>query len=1147
MMLNDAQSAAAETLSGLVLVDAGAGSGKTRALTQRFVNGVDPTAGVPGWNPTTVERIVAITFTDKAAGELADRIRETLRAQPDLQDQARRVDVAWISTIHGFCSRLLRENALVAGLDPQFGVADTVTVGELSEETFEAAARDVIGRLDHAERLFAEYGYGQVFSAVTSIRRELIKRGSGTDALALEPTVDAAALLHRAIGVLQQAAGDLEDCDDARRGVVDGIGRCHDVARRLSCVDATRMAAADIGRAVWAELRTVPKSAGIRSGVAAELLGDLVAERATLRREALALALKPLGEALLAVVAEYSRRFDESKAERSLLDFDDLQTQTLRLLTEHPKLASAYREQFSLVMVDEFQDTDSLQLALVRAFAGPNLCTVGDEWQSIYRFRGAEIEVYREHRDAAVAKGVRPIEFTLNYRSHADVLRFVNRVFGAPEYFGDGLLRLEHGREELGTPMLPDGEPRIEILVVDRPTGTTDVSREREAAEVADRFAWLRDEHGVDPSGMTVLVRAWSRANVFAEALRARGFAVIVGGGDFLTRPEVRLARSLMAVIANPHDEQSLATVLASPLGGVSASALWIIAARRAEDGTGMWESVVADHDEFSAEDSLALRRIVSAISNARGRVGSMPLAEIILRTVTELAYDLVLLSKGLEGKQQFVNVLKVARLAEAFEVTGQTGMAGFVEHLDVKEKLGDRESIASLADDGSPAVRIMSIHGAKGLEFRVVAVVGLADGTGSDTRCVRTGWSADREQLRVALRAANHGDKDDVDRTAWFEAQDAADRAAEQDEEKRLAYVAVTRAREYLLLSGGLRVNKLVESSSTIATVFKALGRAGSLEPGVDGTVDIAGLPVRLRCVEAATLDREVDRRVVEAHRLREATLVLDTRAGTPPEGGATVEEVSFSALKTYLTCPRRYWSERVARLGRVEDGRGVVGGDVDSPPADDPLAFGSAVHAALEESAGCGLLSAGRLDALAALFRLGEAGRMRLERAVKAVSSSAAMAEARRLGTARVEVPFTLALGEGANAVRLAGAIDLYARDERHALIIDYKTGTTGGADEIRERYGLQARCYALAALAEGAEQVDALYVRPEVRAGDDIETTRFGPFCQGDIPELEAEVMAIVHRIRSGEFPPQPSQDACRECAIPRGLCPEAFRAP
>ncbi len=112
-----------------------------------------------------------------------------------------------------------------------------------------------------------------------------------------------------------------------------------------------------------------------------------------------------------------------------------------------------------------------------------------------------------------------------------------------------------------------------------------------------------------------------------------------------------------------------------------------------------------------------------------------------MLRAVTELGYDLVLLSEGAEGKQRFVNVLKVARLAEAFEESGQSGVAGFVAHLDAKERLGDDEKVASLADDGSPAVRIMSIHGAKGLEFPVVAVVGLADTLPGDTGPIRLGW----------------------------------------------------------------------------------------------------------------------------------------------------------------------------------------------------------------------------------------------------------------------------------------------------------------------------------------------------------------------------------------------------------------------
>jgi RecB family exonuclease len=252
-------------------------------------------------------------------------------------------------------------------------------------------------------------------------------------------------------------------------------------------------------------------------------------------------------------------------------------------------------------------------------------------------------------------------------------------------------------------------------------------------------------------------------------------------------------------------------------------------------------------------------------------------------------------------------------------------------------------------------------------------------------------------------------------------------------------------------------------------------------------------------------------------------------------------VDAVSFSALKTYLTCPRRYWAERVAGFGRFDD---LLPAPPTAPGADDPLAFGSAVHEALEEAVEGRTPDAERLASIADAYGLGQQARERLGRAVEATLSSAAMAEARAVGTPRAEVSFAVALGASDGEVRLGGAIDLLALGGGRAVILDYKTGTSGGPDDIRERYGLQARCYALAALAAGAEEVAALYVRPEVAVEGDVETTRFGPFGPADVPSLEAEVLEIVGRIRDGDFSPIPSTFTCRDCPIPRALCPEAL---
>ncbi len=1151
MALNDQQSLAATTLAGLVLVDAGAGSGKTRALTQRFVNAVDPDAGIDGWEPLAVDEVVAITFTDKAAGELAERIRASLRTQRHLAEAARRVDVAWISTIHGLCSRILREHALRAGIDPQFGVADSTTAGELAERCFEAVARAALESDGDAETLFAEYGYASVFGAVSEIRHELIKRGLGAQALDIEPVDDPERLLAEAIDMLATTADRVDECGDERDSVTATACACREVSERLCGLDASRTPAADVGRAVWSELKKVPVNGRLQKGEAAPVLADFSEQRTELRQRALALALHGMTRALVALTGEYDRAFAVAKRDRSLLDFDDLQLLALHLLAEQPDLAEAYRERFGLVMVDEFQDTDSLQLQLVRALSGPNLCTVGDERQSIYRFRGAEIEVYRGHRDRARALGVEPIGFFRNYRSHPEVLACVNRVFSSDEYFGPELMRLEASRDEPEPPVLTD-IPRVEVVVVDRQNGKTDESREREAAEVADRFAALRSA-GIDPGDMTVLVRAWSKAPVFAEALRARGFTVIVGGGDFLGRPEVQLVRAMLRAIANPQDAVALQAVLASPLGGMSATGLWRLGRTARERRVSLWDVAGDPGLELDEADRAAMTRVAEAISQARESVGDVSLGELILRAVTRLGYDLVLLSDGPEGKQRFVNVLKLARLADAFERAGHAGVASFVAHLDTKERLGDDEKIASLADDGSPAVRIMSIHSAKGLEFPVVAVVGLADGRGGGGGALRVGWEPEAKRLRLALRLSGQP-QGELRTTKWFDELAERDDAADAEEDMRLAYVALTRAKEYLLLSGGAPVAKLRDPKAScyrtpLGSMLRALGALERVELERDEVVDAGDLQFRLRCVDGdpPVVDRDDGRQV--GTQISEAELA-DHASAALPGVAARVEEVSFSALSAYEQCPRRYWARSILRLGWLEPQRepeGGAGRDLATEEGvQDALTFGSAVHFALEQAIAHGAeLGQEQLDDIATMYGLTREGRERLAPVAASALGSGAVRAARDLGTPRVEVPFALELGDDRRSLILRGFIDLYVRsDDGRALIVDYKTGAYGDSDGVREHYGLQASCYALAALADGVREVEARYVRPEVPDGDDIETTVFGPFTAEDAPRLKEQIREVVDRIDAGAFEPRPSKQTCRECAIPRGLCPEAW---
>ena len=219
--------------------------------------------------------------------------------------------------------------------------------------------------------------------------------------------------------------------------------------------------------------------------------GD-VAEEMKRRKAAILCGIASVGcarheETLVALTRAFDEMYTSAKREASLLDFEDLQTGAVRLLEEHPEVATGYRDRFKIVMIDEFQDTDALQLRLVKQVAGDDLCTVGDEMQSIYGFRGADIEVYRQHRGEMEAAGAVMAELNINYRAHPRILAFINHVFGSPHYSRNTALALRPNPDGRGHQALDDlleDDVRVEVMLLDSEECKSAEARNREAREI---------------------------------------------------------------------------------------------------------------------------------------------------------------------------------------------------------------------------------------------------------------------------------------------------------------------------------------------------------------------------------------------------------------------------------------------------------------------------------------------------------------------------------------------------------------------------------------------------------------------------------------------------------------------------------------
>ena len=908
MALTAGQAACANTLDAPLAVSAGAGSGKTYTLTRRIVHALES-----GFIDD-IGQVLAITFTSKAAGEIKSRVKGALRAG-GMTEQALKVDDAWVSTIHGMCSRILRAHALELGIDSAFIVADEATVKTL----LDASLEEVLGGRDdlvsvaqgiepvRLDALFSEFAVrsaGPRTASVEGMVRELVEASSahpdGMAALALPPAAAGpVALLSQLCDVAQTAfclaegvkpgatrdkflGATQEALDGAQELIASGAAAALTYERALAAMNAFPVPGRNFGKNTpygeqAAELaeQYFACAAQARAGLAAGHLDTLVA--------------------LAQLVAQ---EFERRKREAGLLDNNDLLAFTARAFRDFPAIEAAYANRFKLVMVDEFQDTDQLQVDMIKRMAGEGfsrMCTVGDAQQSIYRFRGADVSVYRRHLEdvrARNAHGV--IELPDNFRSHRDVLALCDRVFAQPQVFGAGFMSLAPGRAEaeVKRPFLPDG-PRVEVQVTCVPYRgvSTDEATAIAARRVARTFAeYAAAGHAY--SDMVVLLGGMSRANDYAAALRAEGLPCVVAGGSIFNRaPEVALMVRLAQAVANPKWTSSLFEVLSSELFALSADDLLELSTGF-DDERGIPRRRAFDQGFRSVERKVAAGRDVSAplvacahlMRRASEQVGNVPLADIMAGIVADSGWLARLEAAGPEGVARAGNVYKAIRMARDIEADGAKGPASVAAELALRVELA-KEAPGALSAEGGDFVRIMTVHASKGLEFPIVAVAELRDDSArssaleSATVAGRTYVSLDGgrtlERLRektsslVAKSSAyqpfSEFDENELAEMVTRAATPADRRAAimlhegrgEAAEARRLLYVALTRAKEALVLcirGKATKDNPTGLSKGCWGDVESALAGAGRcFEPGVS-MFDFGGeRPARVECVHAS------------------------------------------------------------------------------------------------------------------------------------------------------------------------------------------------------------------------------------------------------------------------------------------------------
>lgn len=1174
-----------KTLDRPLFVSAGAGSGKTFTLTRRIVYALSPESG-----PFVehLDQVLAITFTKDAAAEIRDRVRRAL-IDEGMDEEALTVDDAWISTIHGMCSRILRAHALELGIDPEFTVLtdtdelmDQAVEHVLARATAPDAAPELAASLKALYAWYPMAGEGGSFGTGTTIKglvRDLLELssqlpGGMDDVRVARGQADTSALAD----AYRAALGASKSSTEKAQAALDAIDAFE--ASDKTMVDAARLMMSC----------TMPRASKAFPKEQVELLK---AEAADAFINIVLACGGPALDALVGLARSVEAEYRALKAAQSALDNNDLLRMAYEALRDYPAIRAAYEGRFKMVMIDEFQDTDQMQVDLIRYLTGAGeraLCTVGDAQQSIYRFRGAEVEVFRR-QERKVGSSAAPeatavvdapagelVKLVRNFRSHDEVLRYVARVFdGDDGGLMRGFLDLEasDGRKDT---LVADASRRQALFVAG---GSTQERTQAKARAIAERFRALADA-GQPQGGMVLLLGRMTNADVYAQAFRDQGLdCVIAGGSVFAQAAEVQTVRALVCALANPADTaQGLMPLLASPMFALGAQE-FLALATKLDEQTGETSrrnidaGIMSDSDVPGLQDLPLVTRAREVLRYALRRVGRDSFAAIARDVVNASGWFVRLAQRGPEGKAIAANVLKA--LDAVAEAEAEFGNSPRSIVLAFDRFLAGKEAPGALNEEGDGAVRIMTVHASKGLEYPVVAVAECF-GVRKSSGAAQMGRVEGGAQV-VALPARFDGVKladgtfvkgDDVKKqfehafkgkgtSLWLPPELMEDVCAtgspaeafarlrnddlrlSLEERARLLYVAMTRARELVILAmdAGVSRGKVTAPTFDVETdlTYDVLRRIlptdaldmpqldadrlvfDNSQPGDYELISLSDFTFGEQAFEAnASLD-------AEGRLVRGDADAADNAARSTVPGPADPKPDSFELVYSQAVgvrmgiCPYpmrdsySYSSIAAALHAETEDRAAEAhvpmdeaGDDAESDgsemtdadvaavePAGNPMALGSAFHAACQWliEMGADALPAERADALARLWCLTPEQRERFDVALDRWLKSAVRADLLAWPCVRAEVPFFSLGCEDEDIARYGayaeGAIDALATnpaDSSCALVIDYKTG--GAPDEtpeqLQEKHALQARVYADVLRRAGFEAVTVKFVRVE-----------------------------------------------------------------
>jgi|GEM_PF-2519768 len=1042
--LNPEQLHAVNCSKDLIVVSAGAGSGKTKVLSLRYMRLLNERMQKGG----APKNIITLTYTDKAAGEMRERILDMLNHDARLRSE---VLSAPIGTIHSFCNSLLQKFSLRLGLDPRYRVISEIEANSLKNKAAASAITKAIKDKKYGKQIFnflIENRRDAVRDQLFSVHKPMQSLGYKPSDIKFYDTLN--------FEKIRQQVGTLIENGNSFKWSPAAGKNFAQIYELYSKAAASNLS---YGEYLSFLIEISPFLSAIRAGSNEEIKNykDDLKESIT---KAAGVLVDIITEndlhSFSKLLEYYYNEYQIIKESMSALDYTDQLLYTKELLSgKYPDVNKYIQTTHTHILVDEFQDVSPLQYSIIKLLAKDMpLFVVGDIKQSIFRFQGSDVALMTKEEEMAdqSAYGKR-ISLMTNYRSNERLLNVVNHFFNSlwTDNTDFKYEKLRSGRE-IETPV--NQEQDIEVFFLN---SANDYNRKDEAKLIANRILQLKKENGYNYSDIMILFSKKSNMKIFENALNSAGIpSTTIGQSGFFSRSDISSVADVISLALNPYDNYYAALSILSDIVGCNEETLWLIK----HGNKNIWDSVknIENNEVISLSDKekiIALRELIEKIQD-NPFIHPKNAVEIIIK-------ELKLKTASMYGKEGVLNLNKLLTVADELYNTKHAGLPEFRDFLLEQRTILDDEPYASVNNEGDDAVRLITIHKSKGLESPVIFLVEAGSGTGgngtnfflnNDGYLVFKG-NFDETIFTKKINSYNYNNA--VER----------DKAALLREKERLLYVAMTRAEKKLIITGVKNKNGSGHYIKLISEILTGEENGAiSLEKEIkkyDERLIIKSLP-QIENILSVNLHnnketfKEVFHKEIENYRLPTVKIkaeeiekyeelladITSNEAQYPLVHQP--KRIGVSKLLLLNRCPYSYYLETYSAFekeGYSNDDESTldeIKNDTNCPNESfSNVEFGNMFHSVMEKIDFSKDIFGAQIDELIKNAEVPKKYITSLHNALNAFSRLPLMDEILNADKIYKELKFLYPRGE----IYIAGSIDLLMLKNGRAKVVDYKTG--------------------------------------------------------------------------------------------------------